>query len=242
MKEPLFLSTLFLTINLQTSSSLEVPAMVNCPVEDSAVDVLFANPEDCNSFYQCRKGVPILLPCPNDLQWNDDIKLCDYPIIDGCKAGNLVKSPRTAATDFIPESVIERCKRSVEGTMLADPEDCAGFYVCSSGVPHNKTCSPGLLYHDSLHVCDWPENVDCCENGGETPEVTVAPKPDTTVDPDIPTECSPDVDFIPNFEDCSSYYQCQGQELILLQCPDSLFWNQDKEMCDFPENTKCYIL
>uniref|UniRef100_A0A6M2DWS2 Putative peritrophic membrane protein 4 holotrichia oblita n=1 Tax=Xenopsylla cheopis TaxID=163159 RepID=A0A6M2DWS2_XENCH len=215
---------------------------LQCPQQDSVVDVLYANPDDCNSYYQCLNGSPVLLSCPNGLQWNDDVKLCDYPLSEGCKE-SLPKSPRASSTDFIPDSIIERCKRSPEGTMLADPEDCANFYVCSFGEPYSKSCDHGLLYHDSLKTCDWPENVDCCENGGETPEDDETPgTTEKVVDPDIPTECSQGVDYIPNFEDCTSYYQCEDAKPIEHSCPDGLYWNQDLEQCDFAENTVCYVL
>lgn len=44
---------------------------------------------------------------------------------------------------------------------LVDPENCAGFCECDSGVAYKLVCSDDLLFNEDLSVCDFPENVDC---------------------------------------------------------------------------------
>ncbi|KAK8748310.1 hypothetical protein OTU49_016066 [Cherax quadricarinatus] len=46
-------------------------------------------------------------------------------------------------------------------TYLADPEDCTSYCECDGTTAFHFTCDPGLLYNDVIHVCDWPDNVDC---------------------------------------------------------------------------------
>jgi hypothetical protein len=62
-----------------------------CPRADIAntgckgpIDCLYPNPENCNSFIQCvpqidGSGKPQVIPCPGDLEWNDNQKQCDWP-------------------------------------------------------------------------------------------------------------------------------------------------------------------
>ncbi len=40
---------------------------------------LFANPDNCSTFYECDWGTPVLQKCPDGLYWNDIIKVCDWP-------------------------------------------------------------------------------------------------------------------------------------------------------------------
>ena len=68
-----------------------------CPVEDIAntsckgpKDCLYPNSENCNSFIQCtvnadnKTGTPVVMPCPSGLEWNDNKKVCDWPVNSTC--------------------------------------------------------------------------------------------------------------------------------------------------------------
>ncbi|KAF0504578.1 chondroitin proteoglycan 2-like isoform X2 [Gigaspora margarita] len=58
-----------------------------CPYENNENNPngLYANPDDCSTFYQCSNGEPYLLSCPDDLQWNQERLVCDYPENVGCR-------------------------------------------------------------------------------------------------------------------------------------------------------------
>jgi hypothetical protein len=49
-----------------------------CGKEDSAVE-LYPNPYDCNEYYQCENGYPILQKCPEGLYFGDRKKTCTWP-------------------------------------------------------------------------------------------------------------------------------------------------------------------
>lgn len=57
-------------------------------------DCLYPNPDNCNSFIQCtvnsdgETGTPVVMPCPDDLEWNDIDKLCDWPDAPGTCSGS----------------------------------------------------------------------------------------------------------------------------------------------------------
>ncbi|OQR71351.1 hypothetical protein BIW11_11052, partial [Tropilaelaps mercedesae] len=50
-------------------------------------------------------------------------------------------------------------------TILPDPHNCTAFYICSNGVAHHLACPSELQFNNNLKVCDWPENVNCLDNG-----------------------------------------------------------------------------
>ena len=47
--------------------------------------------------------------------------------------------------------------------------------------------------------------------------------------------------FIPPFliSDCTSYLVCEHKKYVLRHCPLELQWNNQKQICDHPENTQC---
>ena len=45
--------------------------------------------------------------------------------------------------------------------MYRDPLNCAKFYHCSNGTPHQKTCDSGLYFNLDSKICDFGHNVFC---------------------------------------------------------------------------------
>jgi hypothetical protein len=47
-----------------------------------STDCLYTNCENCNTFIQCHfdneKLNLVVIPCPTGLEWNDNLKRCDY--------------------------------------------------------------------------------------------------------------------------------------------------------------------
>merc|ERR1712228_614724 len=47
--------------------------------------------------------------------------------------------------------------------LFPGPEPCSpDFCHCSWGVPHPKICKQGLVFNNSVGVCDWPWNTEDC--------------------------------------------------------------------------------
>lgn len=61
-----------------------------------------------------------------------------------------------------------------------------------------------------------------------------------TPDPMCPFP-SDELVYFPYPSDCSKYWECFQGHKYLMQCPNNLLWNQDKNYCDFPENVDCEI-
>nr|DAA34695.1 TPA_inf: salivary mucin [Amblyomma variegatum] len=69
-----------------------------CPPVDRRGDnaTLFANPNDCSTFYICSQGKPVLLECPKGLLFNDATKTCDYAYNVKCVAPEPTPAPEQA--------------------------------------------------------------------------------------------------------------------------------------------------
>lgn len=64
------------------------------------------------------------------------------------------------------------------------------------------------------------------------------------VSAEIPTKCpevnGEDVVLLPNLDDCSTYYECNGGEPVLMECSIGLEYNPDLRVCDYPNlNAVC---
>ncbi len=59
------------------------------------------------------------------------------------------------------DCAVPMCLGEADGTVLPDPDDCAGFIQCSGGKDWQSYCPPGLLFDATLGVCNWGSVVDC---------------------------------------------------------------------------------
>ncbi|XP_063368216.1 mucin-2-like [Cydia amplana] len=134
--------------------------------------------------------------------------------------------------------------------------DCNGFYYCVWGELVLRACPPTLHFNKDLQVCDWPVNAGCNSSVSTTtqpstpePNVTTPTTPkDTTVKPTTPTSgflengcpVNPHIHWLLPVEgDCNGFYYCVWGELVLRECPPTLHFNKDLQMCDWPANAGC---
>ncbi|CAG8491267.1 44753_t:CDS:2 [Gigaspora margarita] len=59
-----------------------------CPDEndENNPNGLYANSEDCNTFWQCSNDHAYLMNCPDDLQWSTEQLRCEWPENSDCGA------------------------------------------------------------------------------------------------------------------------------------------------------------
>lgn len=110
-------SLLVLTVLVYSVSSVRYrgpPITCNGP--------LFANPNDCNSYFVCLHGRPFKMPCPFSLHWNDENKVCDWPQNANCK---LAKTEANTANLHRPVITHGQSK----------PATCTATSVCSITEP-----------------------------------------------------------------------------------------------------------
>jgi len=78
----------------------------DCPV----LEGVYANDEDCGSYYICTSGQAILQPCAPTLHFNPKLGVCDYPYRAGCILGEQSTSnmvPPAASSAPPPKSTPE---------------------------------------------------------------------------------------------------------------------------------------
>ncbi|XP_042870485.1 peritrophin-1-like [Penaeus japonicus] len=46
-------------------------------------------------------------------------------------------------------------------TFFAHPDDCSKGCECSKGTAFEVQCQPGLLWDDTVDVCNWANQVNC---------------------------------------------------------------------------------
>ncbi|XP_015594846.1 peritrophin-1 [Cephus cinctus] len=64
----------------------EIPEGVNCPAQDPENATHVPHPTNCNLFYTCSGGWPILSSCPAGLHFNAELEVCDWPDSANCTA------------------------------------------------------------------------------------------------------------------------------------------------------------
>lgn len=106
---------------------------------------------------------------------------------------------------------------------ISHPSDCGKYVLCVGGTRIKRSCGEGLHFSRESRNCVQP-NVAQCEKSEYT-----CPEED-------------DLDnlvFLPNTNDCSSYYVCFGGEPIALTCGDGLHWSVGEQGCIAEADAKC---
>ncbi|CAG4943337.1 unnamed protein product [Parnassius apollo] len=138
--------------------------------------------ENCNQFYICSNGLPVVQSCPVNLLYNPYTERCDWPenvqcgdrVIpgngdsgssvggggsDGESGGSGDDSNNTCNCNPGEAPSICALEKS-EGVFVAHV-NCNQFYTCNNGLPVVQSCPVNLLYNPYTERCDWPENVQC---------------------------------------------------------------------------------
>nr|AAR06265.1 peritrophic membrane chitin binding protein 1 [Trichoplusia ni] len=221
----------------------EAPAI--CAAEGSS-GVLVAH-ENCNQFYKCANGVPVAFTCSASLLYNPYRGDCDWPSNVECgnrpisvpDDNNVGTSTTTMPDDNQvinddPSQAPSICAENGSSGVLVAHENCNQYYICSAGRPVPMPCSSGLLFNPVNRACDWPQNVVCGDR--------LIPEDDCACNPrNAPKLCSqPNSDGrLVAHENCNQFYFCAGGVPLVLSCPNSLLFNADQLICDWPQNVNC---
>ncbi|KAH8397077.1 hypothetical protein KR215_008326 [Drosophila sulfurigaster] len=139
-----------------------VPKVCDPECCDQPNDWLGSVDNNCSAFIHCLYGNKFEMRCPNNLQFNNVTKECDYPENVQCEDGSEPPSGPTAGPSGTYCESKGRCVGQSDGTMLADEDACSSSYiVCQCECAIDFKCNAGLVFNQKLKVCDWPTNVDC---------------------------------------------------------------------------------
>ncbi|KAA2235410.1 chitin binding domain-containing protein, partial [Chitinophaga agrisoli] len=114
------------------------------------------------------------------------------------------------------------------------------FYMCSSGNPVTLKCPSNLFFSPITQTCEWSKNVECGtrvvpgEENVNTGPCNCDPKQALSL---CAQEGSNGKLVAHNV--CSHYHMCVSGKTLSLACPSNLFYDPQKERCDFPANVSC---
>lgn len=226
----------------------------------------FPSSTDCTQFYQCDAlGVAVPMQCQDGLYFDPIALVCIWnsgecvittteEVITTSEAATTTPEVQTTTTEAAttPEIgteapiVNEECTEGV--TYFPSSTDCSQYYQCTDlGQAMQMNCPPGLEFHPTELVCDWPNGF--CSIGGTTTEGstgTAGPteEPETTTAPEINEEC-PEIDdpanpvHLPHPTDCGKFFKCLQGVAYEHTCPEGQHWSIENNWCDFPENANC---
>ncbi|XP_050562071.1 chondroitin proteoglycan 2-like [Spodoptera frugiperda] len=223
-------------------------------------NVIFAH-ENCNQYYQCIFGKPIVLSCPANLFYDLEKHICDWPENvncdnrikpDGISSGNPNDddkvSEQVSGGNSDPSQAPAICAAEDSDGILVAHENCNQFYKCSEGKPAALDCPQNLLYNPEKEYCDWEWNVDCGNrikpddvsngNSNEDPDQGSGGNSDPSQAPAICAAENSDGILVAH-ENCNQFYKCSEGKPAALDCPQNLLYNPEKEYCDWPWNVDC---
>merc|ERR1712154_48345 len=143
----------------ESTSRCDWPENVDC---GKCTDGVHPHETDCNAYYQCAHDhrYPTQF-CPDNLLFNSDLLVCDWPQNVNCTSGGSAEA--TTTTTAAPEEEAENSEAdSCSDGVHPHESECNAYYQCAHGHRYpTQFCPDNLLFNKNLLVCDWPENVEC---------------------------------------------------------------------------------
>ncbi|EDW79337.2 uncharacterized protein Dwil_GK25288 [Drosophila willistoni] len=143
--------------------------------------------DDCTKYRVCSNGKYVTKSCPTGDYWNAESRACERD--EGqCNGNN------------------STCK---DGTLQANPLDCAGYQKCENNEWLNISCPEGYYFNATYEACIFDTDGVC--NGNNS----------TCVDGDKQI----------NPSDCAGYQQCENNEWINKSCAEGTYFNATYKTC-----------
>lgn len=114
---------------------------------------------------------------------------------------------------------------------IAHPESCEKYILCVNGHEVERNCPHGMHFSREIRNCAHPLVANCViptrfelpANGDSCP----------------PLQSTNDVVFMPNRNDCSSYYLCIKDESKLFTCAKGLHFDVNNRRCMKQDKAHC---
>lgn len=89
-------------------------------------------PADCNKYYLCDNGRPLVQSCPPGLHWNNNQRNCDWPHSANCEESTIISDPNRPTTSPRPTTTTTRKPRPPRPTDVIPTEQDDGTFkvVC----------------------------------------------------------------------------------------------------------------
>lgn len=224
--------------------SNEYPCHTPEPISKcSETRLFYSHPDDKRRYYVCRRKTTLLflkklLTCPDGLKFDNFTKICkcqdNETISNDCSTyfskfyenDNCVEDHCTSVKSLNYQPFFKDTSCTVEG-VFADALSCTKYHACYKDkcgkiVKSSLICPGNTLFDPKKRECSCKKHIKClCTNKNDT------------------FECTEEGAFVNPL--CSTmFYQCMkkvkidyvAKELI---CPESLFWDKKKNMCNLHE-------
>ncbi|XP_076343118.1 peritrophin-1-like [Tachypleus tridentatus] len=135
--------------NVICPSKPPVPQNFTCP----SATGLFPYDPDCSWYIQCSHRIPYVMPCPPNLLFNRNEKLCDYKENTDCIEDYPWPTDIPGVSD--EELYIMKWQCPELSGIFAHPKSTSKYIICKGGVPSIMKCSTGLQFNQQTKQCDW---------------------------------------------------------------------------------------
>jgi len=113
-------------------------------------DGYFVDPNQCDKYYDCYRGVKTDKLCPDGLVFDytlgPKVEQCNYPFLVDC--------PETKSLQPAQPAGIE-CPRQNGYFEHENPSNCMDYYECVGGQFVKRSCAAGLVFDEFTGACVW---------------------------------------------------------------------------------------
>ncbi|XP_037907957.1 probable chitinase 10 isoform X2 [Hermetia illucens] len=214
------------------------------------------DPDDCRNYFECGvvSGVFEEKTCPYGTGFDPDTKTCRWrdsiadnavcfgstgpsitctaplPVVDVLRKQCVPEGTYvTEANAIRPDCSIEDAdgKPKYEGKFVADPKNCAGYYICKDGARLKGSCDEKLYNFDPLNqYCTKKENLPCSVEGGDTSTSACEGKAAGT--------------FVADENICTAYFRCTGDNAGRQEfCENEKYFNEGSCVSKRPSRCSC---
>lgn len=135
----------------------------------------YGDQNDCNKFYRCVAGLngleAVSFNCPPGLVWDEKATTCNWPAaVASCLnpngprevgSSNTNEQQPPASTRSSNQRQAQKIKCDRDG-FFRNPNNCHKFIRCSEGKTFKFDCPAGLVFNESLEICDWESEENTC--------------------------------------------------------------------------------
>ncbi|ALC44380.1 CG7252, partial [Drosophila busckii] len=115
----------------------------------------------CNKFYKCNYNCAVEQDCPNNLLYDSNTQLCDYPQNVNCKWPHSPPSGPNAGPSGISCESNGRCLGQNEGTIFPSEKNCGSYSICQCECEVEMSCPDGLYWDTTYLTCNYANLVKC---------------------------------------------------------------------------------
>ena len=217
----------------------------------------FEHSSSNNKYALCEQGAPIVLQCPENMLWDQDLLTCEFPPeLTPVVTDPEDQIPEDFETPIIPVAEISPCENCTNADRWnQDPnnvcflvhEEPQKFYKCDHGEAVIHECTAGLVWDHNILTCNWPNN----GNGEPIMEVdndvaTAADPADASADDQTINICegctladrhnmNPDNVCFLRHENVDMFYKCDHGEAVPYDCAAGLIWDHSILTCNWPD-------